>query len=174
MARKLKIFRTSIGFHDAYVAVPSRKAALEAWGSDHNLFASGAAEEVTDPALTREPLENPGKVIKRARGSTDEHLASLDKQKPKATAPKAAEASAKPAPPRPSRAALDRAEAAVAKADAARDVELTAIDAEIDALAKRKRAVEDKHRQAITRLEKAADDKRRDHADRLERWRDAQ
>ena len=35
MARtgRLKVFRTSIGFHDAYVAAPSRKAALEAWGA---------------------------------------------------------------------------------------------------------------------------------------------
>ena len=49
---KLKVFRTPIGFHDAYVAAPSQKAALEAWGSDSNLFAAGAAELVTDAALT--------------------------------------------------------------------------------------------------------------------------
>jgi hypothetical protein len=30
-AAKLKVFRTPIGFHDAYVAAPSQKAALEAW-----------------------------------------------------------------------------------------------------------------------------------------------
>ena len=30
MPRKLKVFRTPTGFHDAYVAAPSRKAALEA------------------------------------------------------------------------------------------------------------------------------------------------
>ncbi len=34
MARKLKVFRTPAGFHDAYVAAPSRKAALAAWGAD--------------------------------------------------------------------------------------------------------------------------------------------
>jgi hypothetical protein len=28
---KLKVFRTPIGFHDAYVAAPSKKAALAAW-----------------------------------------------------------------------------------------------------------------------------------------------
>ncbi len=79
MARvqKLKVFRTSIGFHDAYVAVPSQKAALEAWGSDKNLFASQAAEQVDDPELMREPLANPGKVIKRVRGTMAEHLAAL-------------------------------------------------------------------------------------------------
>jgi len=70
MARiqKLKVYRTPIGFHDAYVAAPSQKAALEAWGSDANLFAHGLAEVVTDEALTREPLEHPGKIIKRLRG----------------------------------------------------------------------------------------------------------
>lgn len=46
-ARKLKVFRTSIGFHDAYVSAPSRKAALEAWGAGKDLFAIGSAELVT-------------------------------------------------------------------------------------------------------------------------------
>jgi len=54
MARKqqLKVFRTPIGFHDAYVAAPSQKAALEAWGTDTNLFEAGAAELDTEPKLT--------------------------------------------------------------------------------------------------------------------------
>ena len=46
--QKLKVFVTSIGFHDAYVAAPSQKAALEAWGADSNIFAQGIAEQVTD------------------------------------------------------------------------------------------------------------------------------
>ena len=67
MPRKLKVFRTPIGFHDAYVAAPSRKAALEAWGAGGNLFARGTAEEVTDPKLTAEPLRHPGEVIRVSR-----------------------------------------------------------------------------------------------------------
>jgi hypothetical protein len=45
MARsaRLKVFRTPIGFHDAYIAAPSQKAALEAWGSDKDIFSSVAA-----------------------------------------------------------------------------------------------------------------------------------
>lgn len=79
MARKqkLKVFRVPAGFHDAYVAAPSRKAALEAWGSDADLFARGIAELVTDEELSREPLENPGKVIKRLRGTAAQQLAAL-------------------------------------------------------------------------------------------------
>jgi len=56
MPRALKVFRTAIGFHDAYVAAPTMKAALAAWGAERNLFASGRAERVTDPKLTRAAL----------------------------------------------------------------------------------------------------------------------
>jgi len=74
---KLKVFRTPIGFHDAYVAAPSRKAALAAWGADADLFARGVAELVTDPKLMAEPLEKPGEVIRRVRGTAAEHIAAL-------------------------------------------------------------------------------------------------
>lgn len=78
--QKLKVFRTPIGFHDAYVAAPSRKAALEAWGSDSDLFARGIAEPVTDPELAREPLQNPGQVIRRLRGTEAEQIAALPRR----------------------------------------------------------------------------------------------
>ena len=86
--QKLKVFVTPIGFHDAYVAAPSQKAALEAWGADSNIFAQGIAEQVTDPKLMEEPLASPGKVIKRVRGSADEHFAELDRAAPKKKAAK--------------------------------------------------------------------------------------
>lgn len=95
MARrqKLKVFRTPTGFHDAYVAAPSRKAALAAWGSDVDLFAHGIAEVVTDEVLSREPLENPGKLIRRLRGTAEEQFAALGpdpatKQRPDSVGPK--------------------------------------------------------------------------------------
>lgn len=172
MARKLKVFRTAIGFHDAYVAAPSQKAALDAWGSDHNLFATGGAEVVTDEALTREPLDKPGTVVKRVRGSTDEHLASIAKEPPKhrKAAPRAPVA---PARPRPSRAAVDKAEAALADAETARDAELGAITRQMEELSRRKRALEDKHRRMIDRLSRALEDERSDYDDRLAQWREA-
>lgn len=68
---KLKVYRTPAGFHDAYVAATSQKAALAAWGSDANLFARGIAEEVTDPALMAAPLDHPGEVIRVARTMDD-------------------------------------------------------------------------------------------------------
>lgn len=77
MPRKLKVYRTPIGFHDAYVAAPSQKAAMVARGSEGNLFARELAEVVTDDELTREPLANPGKIVKRLRGSAEEQMAAL-------------------------------------------------------------------------------------------------
>ena len=58
------------------VAAPSQKAALQAWGSDADLFARGIADVVTDEALTAEPLASPGKVIRKLRGTADEQLAA--------------------------------------------------------------------------------------------------
>ena len=45
MARKLKTYQTSLGFFDIAIAVPSMKAALDAWGSKSNLFHQGFASE---------------------------------------------------------------------------------------------------------------------------------
>lgn len=86
MARKqkLKVYRTPIGFHDAYVAAPSQKAALDAWGADADLFARGVAETVNDEALTREPLEQPGVVVRKLRGTADEQMAALPRDRPRA------------------------------------------------------------------------------------------
>lgn len=83
--KQLKVFRTPIGFHDAYVAAPSQKAALEAWGSDANLFASGAAERVTEAKLMEAALERPGEVIKVLRGTEAEQVAALGKVAGKAS-----------------------------------------------------------------------------------------
>ena len=77
MPRALRVYRLPIGFHDAYVAAPTQKAAIEAWRSDKDVFQRGQAELVTDAELTKEPLENPGKVIKRLRGTAAEQIAAL-------------------------------------------------------------------------------------------------
>jgi hypothetical protein len=69
MARKLKVFQTSLGFFDQAIAVPSMKAALEAWGADSNLFHQGAAKESTDPDVVVAAMAKPGVVLKRPVGS---------------------------------------------------------------------------------------------------------
>lgn len=136
----LKVYRTPIGFHDAYVAAPSQKAALEAWGAGANLFARGAAEIVTDPTLTAEPLAKPGLVVKRLRGTEAEQIAALPPD-PKRTPVPAGRKREKKAPPapRPSRDALDTAERALADAR-------TKHAAEADALAARRAALDEEER----------------------------
>jgi colicin import membrane protein len=69
MARKLKTYQTSLGFFDLAIAVPSMKAALEAWGSKSNLFHQGFANEVEDPKIIAATLRKPGVIFQRPVGS---------------------------------------------------------------------------------------------------------
>ncbi len=160
----LKVFRTPIGFHDAYVAAPSRKAALAAWGAEADLFARGMAEQVTDPALTAEPLAKPGVVVKRLRGTAAEQFAALPPDKPAAAKPKRA------SKPPPSRAALDAAEAALAEAEMRRAAEDAAIREREAALARERAAMEKRHAAEAARLEGARDDAKAAYELALRAW----
>jgi flagellar motility protein MotE (MotC chaperone) len=146
--QKLKVFRTPIGFHDAYVAAPSRKAALEAWGADSNIFAQGIAEEVTDPKLMEGPLARPGEVIKRPRGSAEEHAAAADSQRPRK---KESRPSPQPSPAKrergkkPSRDELDAAEEALEKAGKKQRKALARIDEQIQKLERERRDMQREH-----------------------------
>ena len=82
MARKLKTYQTSLGFFDLAVAVPSMKAALEAWGADSNLFHQGAAKQSEDPEVIAATMAAPGVVLQRPVGcsrlvSTTRPIATL-------------------------------------------------------------------------------------------------
>lgn len=180
MPRALKVYRTPIGFHDAYVAAPTQKAALEAWGTDANLFARGLVEVVTDPKLTEEPLANPGKVIKRLRGTAEEHFDALPKSgpQPAGTARPGKEPVAKrklkpkKLAPRPSRAKLDAAEQGLAVAEAAhRDAEADLRRREDD-LRSERRSLEKGHAAEVAKLQ-AMIDRARDAYDAvIARWRE--
>ena len=175
--QKLKVFRTPIGFHDAFVAVPSQKAALEAWGADGNLFAQGIAEQVDDPKLMEEPLASPGKVIKRVRGSADEHFAALDRaaRKPKAK-PKAEAAKEAPKPtakpkPRPSRDELDAADNALEKAAKKQRKKLAELDENIRELERKRRDLQRKHEAERDELAGKRDRVRAAYERAMEKWR---
>jgi hypothetical protein len=197
MPRQLKVYRTPIGFHDAYVAAPSQKAALEAWGSDANLFARGVAELVTDPALTREPLASPGTVVRRLRGSADDHFAALPRtraERPRQAEPPADDAPARPASraakakptpaasprakappspkPRPSRAKLDAAEEALDAIDRRHREELAAMRRREEALAKDRRAIEQRQAREVEQLNRARARAREKYHEAIARWRD--
>lgn len=70
MPRKLRTFRTAVGFYDLAIAAPSMKAALEAWGAGSNLFHQGFAAESDDPEVVAATMAQPGVVLKRPAGST--------------------------------------------------------------------------------------------------------
>lgn len=200
MARKqkLKVFRTPIGFHDAYVAAPSQKAALQAWGSHADLFARGVAEVVTDEDLIAEPLANPGEVIRRVRGSEAEHLAATDRPEQrksraaKASEPKERAANAsesarssgrartkarKRLPPRPSREKLKAAENALAELkdrQRSESDELHEREAEIDRqrreIERKRREIERSHGVELGKAEAILEDERRRRARALNLW----
>lgn len=172
MARKLKlkVYRMPVGFHDAYVAAPSQKAAAEAWGADASVFARGEAELVTDQALTAEPLASPGKVVKRLRGTAEEQLAALPAETPHPARKKAADKAHKPQP-RPSRTALDETEAALANAEkkfAGEEKRLAAREAK---LAEERRQLERRTADERAALETARAQADRRYQDALRRWR---
>lgn len=182
MARKgpLKVFRTSIGFDDAYVAVTSRKAALEAWGADKDLFAMGAAEPVTDPKLTAEPLASPGKVVRKRRGNLREHLSAAGKQAPPPTrkppereAPRPAKTRTAKPRPRPSRDKLDAAEAAVAQVQAQADAESAELESREEALRRERQALAARQRKALAEVEDQRERAKARYDSALERWRAA-
>lgn len=65
MAARLKVFSWSDGFHAFTVAASSRAKALEAWGTEQDLFKTGLAAEVPDSPDAEAALAQPGEVIKR-------------------------------------------------------------------------------------------------------------
>jgi hypothetical protein len=69
--RKLKVFEAQIGFYDTVVAAPSRAAALRAWGTHQDLFASGQARVSNDVDAAAVAIENPEKPLRRALGSKE-------------------------------------------------------------------------------------------------------
>lgn len=172
MALKLKVFRTAIGFHDAYVAAPSQKAALKAWGADANLFARGAAELVTDAALCEEPLAHPGKIIKRLRGTEAEHLAALGAtgQPGKKVGAKTAGATRRKSAPRPDRKALDEAENELAAAEREMEQVARTFREREHQLAAERRAAERTARDKLKKAQSVRTSEKTRYESALSRW----
>lgn len=166
MPRALKLFRTAIGFHDAYVAAPSRKAALAAWGTDKDLFARGAAEQVDEPELLKRLSENPGEGFRRARGSAKDHLDALPPEVP-ATGNK----HRKPKPPRPQDDAVRNARAALDALEMQQADEAAALRRKEAALARERRSLEQAHRAALDDAQGQLDQANLDFERALDQWR---
>ena len=150
--QKLKVFRTAAGFDDAFVAAPSRKAALEAWGASTDLFSAGIAEEVRDPEsgsseakAAKAALANPGEVVRVRRGGGKDVRPSTGSGR---TEKGSSGKSQRKAKPKPSRAEVEKAEAALAELDKKQSAERAALAKEEERLAKRRQALENKQAKA--------------------------
>lgn len=127
MARALKVFSYSDGFHSWTVATTSRAKALEAWGVKRDLFRDGSAIEAEDGPDRDAALQSPGELIERGL-SVD--IGRLEKTK----APRAATKRG------PSARELERVESLeeeLAELDAAQADEAAALEREAAALEKR-------------------------------------
>jgi len=167
MARKLKTYQTSLGFFDLAIAAPSMKAALQAWGSDTNLFHQGFAKETDDPAIVAATLAKPGVVLRRPVGSdgTFSERAELPKELP---IDKVKERTAKP------RAKTREPRAQKVDDKAAREAAL-AFEKERkrrDSERRKEEAAREKERkrreQAIAKAETALEEAKRDHEIKVE------
>ncbi len=173
-APKLKVFRMAVGFHDAYVAAPSQKAAAQAWGADPSVFARGEAETVTDPELMAEPLSRPGEVVKRLRGTAAEQIAALgEAQEAAPKRPGARPKAATKPKPRPSRASVDEAEQAVAEAAARHREEIKALAEREAALAREREALERRQRDEQQRMEARLEKAEAAYRQALRKWRES-
>lgn len=161
LTRKLKTFRTSLGFFDLAIAAPSMKAALEAWGASSNLFHQGAASETDDPDIVAATLAKPGIVLKRPVGTDapfGEHaglptgLARPERERPR----KPRRTAARPSSRTTDKATERKAALAFARAQQQREAERRKEEA---ALAKA-RAQREK---AVAKAQAALDKARREH-----------
>ena len=145
-----------------------------------NIFAQGIAEQVTDPKLMEEALASPGKVIKKVRGSADEHLAELDRapaRKKAAKAPadggKVVELKSRAKPkPKPSRDELDAAEEALEKAEKKQRKALRKIDEKVQALERERRELQRSHEAERDRLTDKRDRAKSAYDRAMREWRD--
>lgn len=169
--RRLKVFQAQFGFYDTVVAAPSQAAALKAWGTHQNLFASGDAKLITDEAAVAAALRHPEVPLRRALGSSDP-FALKPKALPKIpVGPKrpAAVGEARPAPkpaePPPDRTRLDAAEAELAKLNDARKREEAELRRRQDQLDADRTAAQDAYvkarKQAARQVAEARDAYRR-------------
>jgi hypothetical protein len=116
--RKLKVFQAQFGFYDTVVAAPSRAAALRAWGTRQDLFASGEATETADAAAIAAATAHPETPLRRAVGSADPFSLEPTSLPKVPDAPKAASKPvAKPKPPASAKPPADRSSLDAAERD---------------------------------------------------------
>lgn len=134
MARKLKVFCYSDGFHSWTVAATSRAKALAAWGVRRDLFKDGSAREIDLGPDREAALAAPGELIERGL--------SVDVGKVERTrTPKAKAGAKKPASDAKARARVEALEAELTALDAAQAKETAAVETEREAVERKAAAL---------------------------------
>ena len=172
MPKKLKTYRTSLGFFELAIAAPSMKAALEAWGSKSNLFHQGSAKETDDPAIVAATSARPGVILKRAVGSNDiftEHAAlprNLGERAAQQTPIKAMQAGKEQTPPKTDDRIYHRGSSCVEREEKRRE---RARQKKLAALEKQRK----KRELAIANAEAAMEAAKRTHETKIQEIEDA-
>ena len=138
MARKLKVFCYSDGFHSWTVATTSRAKALEAWGVKRDLFKDGSAKEIGEGKDREAALAAPGELIERGL--------SVDIGKVEKT--RAPKAKARRGPSAKDVARAEALEAELEALDEAQAEETAALEAEREALEQRAAALAKRQKRA--------------------------
>jgi hypothetical protein len=141
MARKLKVFCYSDGFHSWTVAAPSRAKALEAWGVSRDLFKDGSAREIDVGPDKVAALASPGELIERGL-SVD--IGQVERTR----APRAKPKPEKPKSDAKARAMVEALAAELKTLDEAQAEEAAALEAEREALERRAGTLAKRHRKA--------------------------
>ena len=141
MARKLKVFCYSDGFHSWTVAAPSRAKALEAWGVRRDLFRDGAAREIQIGPDREAALAAPGELIERGL-SVD--IGEVERKQPRKAKPKPE----KPKSDAKARARVEALEAELTALEEAQAGETAALEAERETLERKAAALAKRQRKA--------------------------
>lgn len=141
MARKLKVFCYSDGFHSWTVAAPSRAKALEAWGVRRDLFRDGAAREIQIGPDREAALAAPGELIERGL-SVD--IGEVERKQPRKAKPKPE----KPKSDAKARARVEALEAELTALEEAQGEETAALEAERETLERKAAALGKRQRKA--------------------------
>ena len=154
------------------------------------MFAAGAAEVVGDPALMKEALERPGEVVRVLRGSAAEHIEALGTEKKKEAGSRIPRSGSragksgmtkgggsriksgmtKSRGPRPGRLGVEKAEAALERAEARQRGALEKLGAEAAALERRRKELERAGRGERERLMRAVDKARERYRAAMVEW----
>jgi hypothetical protein len=165
MPPKMKVFQAQFGFYEAIIATTSQTAALKAWGTHQNLFASGEAKLCEDEAAAAAALKHPGTTLRRPLGSAGAFAMQPsglpEIPKGEKVGLKGPREPRKVSRPRPSRSEPDAAEKALRDLEESRKEEEADFQREAEALAARRSAAQNayvsRRRQATAAVKAARD-----------------